>query len=351
MQPLQHEHQSHLFASQAIAAALVGVGIRPDSHAAMLPAQDTALLSPEAIVAEAAPVERTIVNPILPTPAADPWVIQHGGIWYALLSTGRTLELRAAPLLSELTHTRPLTIWRAPKKGPYSRNVWAPEMHFLDGKWYIYFAADDGNNDNHRMWVLEAENPAGPWINRGMLDTSGWAIDATILEEGDRRYCIWSGWPGRRNVQQNLYIAEMKNPWTLAGSRVLLAEPTEHWERVALPLCEGPQILRRGSKTFIIYSASGSWTEDYCLGMLVNEDGDFMNRASWVKHGPVFKKTDKVWGVGHCCFAQHPTAGDLIIYHAKTDLAHGWDDRNVRVQPFTWNHHGLPEFGAPVPIV
>jgi len=289
-------------------------------------------------------------NPLLHAPAADPWVIEHDGAWFALLAVRRTLQLRAAASLHELRAAQPKVIWRAPRSGPCSRNLWAPEMHRLDGKWFLYFAADNGRNPNHRMWVLEADAPFGPWRLRGMLDTGGWAIDGTVMEETGRRYFIWSGWPHRKNEKQHLYISEMRTPWELAGPRIPLAEPTEPWEQVALPLCEGPQILRRGKRTFVVYSASGSWTPDYCLGMLVNEDGDYLNPASWTKHGPVFQKTEHVWGVGHCCFAQHPEAGDLIIYHAKTDRANGWEDRNVRVQPFGWTAEGLPDFGRPVPL-
>ena len=293
-----------------------------------------------------------IVNPILPAPAADPWVIEHGGIWFALLAVDRTLQLRAASQLNELSMAEPVTIWRAPRTGPYSRNIWAPEMHRLDGRWYIYLAADDGKNKNHRMWVFEAEtaNPFGSWRTRGMLETEGWAIDGTVLEENGRRYFLWSGWPGFKNEQQNLYISEMRTPWKLAGPRVAITEPTEPWERVALPLCEGPQVLRRRGRTFVVYSASGSWTPDYCLGMLVNEDGDFLNPGSWTKHGPVFQRTEHVWGVGHCCFVEHPKAGDLIFYHAKTEHTEGWNDRNVRVQPFSWTSEGLPDFGHPVAV-
>jgi len=291
-------------------------------------------------------------NPLLPAPAADPWVIEHGGIWFALQASERTLQLRAAASLAELGIAEAVTIWRAPQTGPCSCNLWAPEMHRLDGKWFIYVAADDGKNKNHRMWTLEAgsANPFGAWGVRGMLDTGGWAIDGTVLEEKGRRYFVWSGWPGRKNEQQNLYISEMRTPWRLIGPRVALAEPTEPWERVALPLCEGPQILRRGKRTFVVYSASGSWTPDYCLGMLINDDGDYLNPGSWTKRGPVFQKTEHVWGVGHCCFARHPDVGDLIFYHAKTDQAPGRDNRNVRVQPFSWTAEGLPDFGCPVPV-
>ena len=345
MDALNPGHASPLFSKQTLTAALVALGAQEDCPATPPPASEPSVNEASATLASG-----TFTNPILPAPAADPWVVQHSGIWYALLVSGRTLQLRATPLLSEIATVEPITIWRAPKRGLLSRNIWAPEMHFLDGRWFIYLTGDDGNNDNHRMWVFEAETPLGPWRNRGQLETGGWAIDATILEDNGRRYCVWSGWPGRHNVRQDLYIAPMSNPWTIAGPRVLLTQPSEPWEKVALPLCEGPQILRRNGRTFIVYSASGSWTSEYCLGMLVNDDGDFLNPCSWSKHGPVFQKTDRVWGVGHCCFVQHPSAGDLIFYHAKTSHAPGWNDRNVRVQPFGWSPEGLPVFGEPVAV-
>lgn len=287
--------------------------------------------------------------PLLPAPSADPWVIEHDGIWYSLQAVGRTLQLRASHCFSTLGEASPRIIWSAPRKGPFSRNIWAPEMHFMDGRWFLYLAADDGRNENHRMWVLQSPSPFGPWEVRGALETDGWAIDGTVLDADGERLFIWSGWPGADNTQQNLYMAPMRNPWTLAAPRQLLAEPTESWEKVALPLCEGPQILHRNGKTFLVYSASGSWTADYCLGMLVHEKGDHLNPSAWRKETlPVFQKTEEIWGVGHCCFARHPEAGDLLFYHAKTSRAEGWDDRHVRVQPFSWSPDGLPHFGQPL---
>jgi len=342
-------HPLHSAISGSALAALVGVGSSDGFFAAPALACPPAH-EPSVIETVASQPQAAFVNPVFPAPSADPWVVQHSGIWYAVLAVGRSIQLRASPLLSELPHAEPVEIWHAPADGLLSRNIWAPEMHFLDGRWFLYLTGDDGNNDHHRMWVLEAETPRGPWCNRGMLDTGGWAIDATILEADGSRYCVWSGWPGQTNGRQSLYIAPMRNPWTLAAPRTLLTQPTEPWECRAMPICEGPQVLQRHGRTFIVYSASGSWTEDYCLGLLEHRGGDLLDPRNWRKHGPVFQKTDRVWGVGHCAFVHHPSAGDLIFYHAKTDRTPGWSDRNVRVQPFQWTPDGLPDFGEPVAL-
>ncbi len=164
-------------------------------------------------------------------------------------------------------------------------------------------------------------------------------------------FFVWSGWPGRRDGQQNLYIAPMSNPFTLSGPRVLIAQPDQPWERIAMPICEGPQVLQNNGKTFVVYSASGSWTEDYCLGLLTNNDGDLLNPASWIKRPtPVFQKTDHVWGLGHCSFVKSPCrTEDWIIYHSKSSKEEGWADRDVHAKQFTWAADGSPDFGLPLP--
>ena len=281
-------------------------------------------------------------------------MIFHGGFYYYSESRDqRHIYIRRSTTIAGIGDDPGVCVWSPPARGQNSHNVWAPELHLIDGRWFIYFAADDGRNENHRMWVLECDDadPCGEYRMRGPLETGGWAIDGTAFTiENGRRFFVWSGWPGRRNGQQNLYIAPMKDPITLGGSRVLITAPDQPWERVAMPICEGPQVLRRNGDLFIVYSASASWTTDYCLGMLHNNTRDVLNPAAWTKHGPVFQKTDQVWGVGHCSFVKSLSqAEDWIIYHSKSSRKPGWEDRDVHAKRFTWNSDGFPEFGTPVP--
>lgn len=280
-------------------------------------------------------------------------MIFHGGFYYYSETRNlRHIYIRRSRTIAGIGQDPGVCVWSAPATGPNCDNVWAPELHLLDGRWFIYYAADDGNNANHRMWTLECagSDPRGKYRCRGALETSGWAIDGTVLSLDDgRRYFLWSGWPGKRNGKQNIYIAPMRNPTTISGSRVMIASPDQAWEQIAMPICEGPQVLKRNGDIFVVYSASGSWTPDYCLGMLQNKTGDLLNAAAWKKHGPVFKKTDDVWGVGHCSFVKSlGESEDWIVYHSKTSRKHGWEDRDVHAKPFTWSVEGLPDFGAPV---
>jgi GH43 family beta-xylosidase len=242
-----------------------------------------------------------------------------------------------------------------------SKNIWAPEIHYIQGKWYIYFAADDGNNENHRMFVIESNNPLGPYqypegTKKGKMTepSDKWAIDGTVLQNNSNLYFLWSGWEGEINVRQNLYIAPMSNPWTISGERVEIARPTYNWEKIGEPhVNEGPQVLKQNHHLFIIFSASGSWTEDYCLGVLTLNGTNVLDPASWEKQPEsIFQKSREadVYGPGHCGFTKSPDLSeDWIIYHAQKKKGSGWD-RNIRAQKFTWNEDHLPNFRNPVSL-
>jgi len=296
----------------------------------------------------------TFTNPI-DSSGQDPWVIQWRGDYYYCWSAGTSIRISRAARLQDIATEPATTIWTAPAGQPYSQNIWAPELHYLQNRWYVYFAADDGANENHRMYVLESttEDPFSLYTLRGKIydPADRWAIDGTVLEQAGKLYFIWSGWEANVNTQQNLYIAPMSNPWTISSNRTLISQPLNSWERVGGPpyINEGPQVLKRGTNTFVIYSASGSWTDDYCLGQLRLTGTNVLLPTSWTKlTTPVFAKTAQVFGPGHASFVKSTDqTQDWIVYHAAKYSGAGWN-RDVRMQSFSWNANGSPNFGTPV---
>ncbi len=100
----------------------------------------------------------TIVNPIVEQ-RADPWIMRHtDGYYYftASLPDFSGIPLRRAQTIGELTKAEEKVVWQKRSTGIMSANIWAPELHHIQGKWYLYFAAarEDAIFD-HRMYVLE----------------------------------------------------------------------------------------------------------------------------------------------------------------------------------------------------
>jgi len=293
-------------------------------------------------------------NPVV-NRGADPWVILHDGTYFFCQKRFSGIQVNRCRRLQDLGKDNWKLVW-APESGQsYSKELWAPELHFIRGQWWIYVAADDGDNFHHRMYVLEGStnDPQTPFKLKGKIaaPTDRWAIDGTVLQmPGDKLYFIWSGWNGTNNVAQNLYIAPMSNPWTISGERVLISKPELEWELHGTPLInEGPEVLWNGNKLFLIYSASGSWGDDYCLGQLTWAGGDPLNANSWIKkQTAVFSRTQDVFGPGHCSFVKSQDGKeDWIVYHSARKSGSGWE-RRVNIQRFDWNADGSPNFGTPI---
>jgi GH43 family beta-xylosidase len=312
--------------------------------------------------------QKTFTNPLLSS-GADPWCIYKNGFYYYTNSTGRNITLWKTRSIATLKTAEKKVVFTPPSTGPYSKELWAPEIHFLQGKWYIYFAADSGRNINHRLWVLEnssADPLKGKWIVKGKFTTPDdkWSIDGSVFEYKKQLYTIWSGWEGDANGEQDIYIAKMKNPWTVEGARAKLSTPSLAWEIHGdlnnaddvphVNVNEGPEVLVHGNKLFLIYSASGCWTDFYALGMLTAKAGsNLMDPTSWKKSpDPVFKQSpeNSVYAPGHNSFFISPDGKeDYILYHANSKPGQGCGGfRSPRAQKFTWNKDGSPNFGVPV---
>ena len=310
----------------------------------------------------------TFTNPLLPS-GADPFSFYKDGYYYYTHTQGNGISLWKTKSLAHLKTAEQKKIFTPPAGTFYSREIWAPEIHFINNKWYTYFAADNGSNNNHRMYVLENSSldpMEGEWIFKGKVGDASdkWAIDGDVFYYHKQLYMIWSGWEGDQNGQQNIYIAKMKNPWTIEGKRAMISFPQFDWETNGdlhdsnnpphVNVNEGPQALQHDGKLFIVYSASGCWTDYYALGLLsFTGKKNLLAANKWKKTPtPVFRqsKENEVYAPGHNSFFKSPDGKeDWILYHANSKPGEGCGrHRSPRAQIFSWNKDGTPNFGEPV---
>ncbi len=278
----------------------------------------------------------TDYNGLFITQRADPYIMKHTDGYYYFTASVPSFDriiLRRSKTIEGLKEAEEVTIWRAHERGIMGAHIWAPEIHYLDGKWYIYFAAGETENIwNIRPYVLESkeENPCtGNWIELGMMQPSdddefsfrAFSLDATVFEHKGKRYYVWAEKVGVGKQISNLYISEMETPNKLKTVQVLLTTPDYDWERKGFWVNEGPAILKGNGKLFLTYSASAT-DENYCMGMLeIDEKEDILDPRAWKKSRyPVLKTAEEkgIFGPGHNSFVKaEDGVTDLCIYHAR----------------------------------
>ena len=304
----------------------------------------------------------TFANPL--AAGADPWVVRRDSVYYYVQSHDRRIWISRSSRLADVFTAPAHAVWSAPDTGWNRTNVWAPELHFIDGRWYIYYAAGRAGppftSQHAGVLQSESDDALAGWIDRGPIYTGDsvgtgtgdrWSIDMTVGRIAGRYYAVWSGWAQRAatdKTPQQLYIAPLANPWTISTNRVLLSAPDAEWERgPELDLQEGPEFLQHGGTVLVVYSTRDSWLKEYALGQLRLRDttANPLDPSSWTKTGPVFTGSAEVFGVGHASFVTTPDGAEhWIVYHSKDAPTPGWR-RSVRMQPFGWTTAGDPEFG------
>lgn len=294
---------------------------------------------------------------------ADPFVYLHtDGYYYFTGSMPQydCIELRRAKTLNGLLTADAKVIWRKHTTGEMGSHIWAPEIHYINDEWYIYFTAGDSIDIwEIRPYVLKCsgKDPMnGKWIEMGRVNVGheSFSLDMTTFIHKGVQYALWA-----QVLEQygpsNVYIAKMKDPCTLSSPPMLLTTPEYFWEKQGFEVNEAPAVLVRNGKVIVTYSASDTgWR--YCIGMLwADEDSDLMNRASWIKSDvPVFMTSDKnsQYGPGHNSFTQDGNH-DVIIYHSRNYKEIDGDplydpNRHARAKVFEYDENGLPVFGEPV---
>ena len=294
---------------------------------------------------------------------ADPWVYRQDNGQYFFIATSPAfdqIEMRQANSLRGLADAEPQVVWRKHASGEMGANIWAPELHRIDGTWYIYFAAGEAEQPwLIRMYVLAntSANPLeGEWQELGRIKTrrDSFSLDATHFAHRGKHYLIWAQKDPEEKFNSALYLAEIKSPTELHEREVMLTQPELPWEVIGYKVNEGAAVLIRNNKIFVTYSASAT-DHNYAMGLLwADVDADLLDPASWHKSTqPVFFTQEALqrFGPGHNSFTLADDGKtDVMIYHARdyrelngTPLTD--PNRHTYMRRLLWDEKGMPYFG------
>lgn len=298
---------------------------------------------------------------------ADPYVCLHTDGWYYFTGSVPSYDcitLRRSRTLEDLPDAQDKVIWKKHESGPMSIHIWAPELHYLNGKWFLYFAGGEKEDIwEIRPYVLEClgDNPMeDAWEEKGKMQRAdgdefsfeGFSLDATVFEDGGRYYYVWAEKVGVGKQISNLYIAEMESPYRLKTVQVLLTTPDYNWERVGFWVNEGPAVVKHDNQLFLTYSASETGIA-YCMGMLTAESGsDLLDPLSWKKErNPVLRSNEKkgIYGPGHNSFTKDEEGNDVVVYHARNEVEITGNplynpNRHAYLMKLKWGEEGNPVF-------
>ncbi len=298
---------------------------------------------------------------------ADPYVYRHtDGNYYFTASVPEydRIILRRSDSLAGLADAKETEIWHRHENGPMSYHIWAPELHYIDGAWYLYFAAGEKDKIwDIRPYVLECTDSdplTGTWIEKGKMGCAAedefsfraFSLDGTVFENQGKYYYVWAEKVGVGRQISNLYIAQMETPYRLKTVQVLLTTPDYDWERVGFWVNEGPAVIKRNGKIFLTYSASETSTA-YCMGMLTaDENSDLLDPLSWKKERHPVLQSDEargIYGPGHNSFTKDEEGNDILVYHARTEKEIVGDplynpNRHMMLMKIKWDTDQRPVF-------
>lgn len=320
----------------------------------------------------------TFYNPIHLS-GQDPWFYKHGEYYYHILMKGVERNGKTETAFT-ITRSKSLTTLYPDMDDPETthiagfvadsniQSVWAPEIFFFEDHWYLLFTAattdeeflagqpdqTDRIDSARRTYIIKSET-SDPFGNYGKAVKLGLSpdyrsIDATFMDYNGRQYVIWAGWPNEMHTafwQQNLYITELEtgDPTKVkadsGGERNLISEPKAAWERNSASQNEGPCLVYAPDGTpVLLFSASYSASDCYCIGYLKMTGDDPVKQSSWEKCDKPLMETDllktDVISPGHNSVVKSPDGTeDWIVYHAAKHSGAGWS-RTVRLQKLIW---------------
>ena len=294
---------------------------------------------------------------------ADPhvWKAADGTYYFiATVPEYDRIEIRKSKTINGIRDAQPVVLWRKHDKGVMGNHIWAPELHRIDGKWYIYFAAGSAE-DKWAIRKFALSNPSedptkGEWKEEGQIVSKRdqFSLDATTFEHKGQRYMIWVDRASSKEVNTGLYIAKMTSPTTLDEKQVVISQPEYAWERQGHNVNEAPAVIIRNGKVFVTFSASAT-DANYAIGLLwADANSDLLDSASWHKlTKPVFYSNQGVkrFGPGHNSFIKGEDGKtDVMIYHARNYKEIKGEplydpNRHTRARVLKWTKDGMPDFG------
>jgi len=294
---------------------------------------------------------------------ADPCIAKWNGKYYFIstndLDREHTIYIREANSIPELVTAQQIKILDAYTYPHLVDLLWAPELHIINGRLYVFHAGTAKGfyeEQCHVMALKEGGNPTveSDWempvrvIKKDgsyLYGEQGITLDMTYFEAGGVHYVCWSQ-RQFKPVDQGawLYIARIDpdKPWQLTTEPVLLSMPEYSWANNHTFVDEGPFALFKEGKIYLTFS-SAAVDSTYVVGLMTaNSNSDLTNPDNWVKENyPLLssRSVEGEFGTGHNAYVTDDEGMVWNTYHARPGVE---GPRSSGIRRVHFNIEGFP---------
>ena len=295
---------------------------------------------------------------------ADPCMAMWKGKYYFISTNDadheHTIYIREADSIPELVTAEDHLILDAYTYEHVGNLLWAPELHVVEGRLYIFHACTPGEffcEESHVMALKEGGNPVNKedWSEpKRVVKADGSDIckqgevitlDMTCFKWEGEYYAVWSQ---RQFLPKDLgawlYIAKLNKdePWKLASEPVVLSKPDYGWANNHTFVDEGPFAIIKDDMLILTFSSAAVDTS-YVVGMLTVEKGkDILVRENWRKsNAPILtsRSVEGEFGTGHNAYVIDEYGDMWNTYHARPGVD---GPRSSGVRRVHFDIDGLP---------
>lgn len=250
-----------------------------------------------------------------PVPFGDPFIMLYDGVYYAY-------GTHAADGI-EVYVSKDLKTWKRPdglnnglvlhKDDVWAdRWFWAPEVYYVNGKFYMYYSADE------HICVATSNSPLGPFKqeNKAPMIEGEKCIDNTLFIDDDGKPYLFFD---RFNDGLNIWVAELEPDLITVKKETLhpCIHVSQAWEEVWPRVNEGAFVIKHNGTYYLTYSANSYESPFYGIGCATASS----IMGEWIKydHNPLLQKPDDLVGVGHSAMFRDKKGKLRIVFHAHKD--------------------------------
>lgn len=272
----------------------------------------------------------TYLNPIVAGDHPDPTILKDGEVYYMTFSSFLSYPGLVIWRSTDLVNWAPV----GPALFQNLGDVWAVDLAKHDDRYFIYIPANP-TGDGWSIYVIWADDIAGPWSDPIDLGVRGCIDPGHIVGEDGRRYLFVNGIRKIQLTDDGLATAgELEpaySPWMYPEDWV-----TENFAP------EGPKLLRRGDWFYLVTAVGG--TAGPVTGHMVIAARSRSVHGPWehCPHNPLVRtlSTDEPWwSKGHATLVEGPASDWWMVYHGYENGFRTLG-RQTLLEPIEWTADG-----------